>query len=107
MADDHAARQWADSIDIEERDLPELSAGQTGVVYFTPGADGATFAAVRMTGLDPDLAATFDEWARQRAYIVASTGDLQIDGWFKRSTDESWQITARAVDLPDMSFLDE
>lgn len=59
MADDHVARQSADSIDIEERDLPELSAGQAGVVYFTPGADGATFAAVLMTGLDPALAATF------------------------------------------------
>lgn len=107
MADDHAARQWADSIDIEERDLPELSAGQGGVVYFTPGDDGGTFAAVRRVGLDPDLVSTFDEWARQRAFIIASTGDLQIDGWFKRSIDESWQITARAVDLPDMSFLEE
>ena len=95
-----APRHWADSIDIEERDLPELTAVQAGVVYFTPGAAGETFAAVRKTGLDPDLVATFAEWARQRAYIIASTGDLRIDGWFKRSTDDSWQITACAVDLP-------
>lgn len=105
MSVNQRAREWADSIVIQERDLPELSADHVGVVYYTPGDDGAAFDAVRFAGLSLDRAATFDAWARYRAYTVASTGDLQIDGWCKPSTDESWQITARAVDLPEMRFL--
>lgn len=106
MSADQLARQWADSIVIQERDLPELSEDHAGVVYYERDFEGATFAAVRFAGLSQDRAATFDAWARHRAYVVASTGDLEIDGWLKPSTDERWQLTARAEDLPDMRFLE-
>lgn len=106
MSRDQLARAWADSIVIEERGrLPEHSADQAGIVYYARGDDGSTFTAVRFAGLTQDRAATFDAWARHRAYTVASTGDLQIDGWAKPSMDERWQITAHALDLPDMRFL--
>lgn len=105
MSADHLARQWAESMVIEERHLPELSADHAGVVYYAPDDEGATFAALRSAGLSQDRAATFDAWARHRAYVVASTGDLQIDGWCRPTTGGRWQITARTADLPDMRFL--
>ena len=105
MGANQLARQWADSIVIHEQDLPKVAENYAGVVYYAPDVEHATFAAVRFAGLSPDRAATFDAWARHRAYVVASTGDLQIDGWLKPSAGERWQITARAEDLPDMRFL--
>lgn len=107
IPDDPDARAFANSIEIEEVDLPGLEPEQAGIVYYTPEDEGWTFAAVRQSGIDADLASTFDAWARERAYIIYSTGDLSVDGWFKRKSDESWQITARLVPTPDMSFLDE
>ena len=99
LMDHDTARQIADSIDIHERELPELNENQSGQVVAQPAGDGAWgVVVVRRQGLSIDERVTFEEWARQRVYMLALTDDPHGDGWFRRKSDAGWQITARAVE---------
>lgn len=107
VMDEACAREFADSIEVEEMELPALSPEQVGQALCWEQSDGYLFRAVVKSGLTAELAQAFDGWARQRAFMIAFTGGLDADGWFKRSSDGGWQMTARAVDLPNMDFLSE
>ena len=102
------AQRIADSIEI--REWPPLAdvldESQEGQVTCHPIDDGWQFSAIHKPGLPEWRVKGFEEWARKRAYFLALTGDPQIDGWFRRKSDDGWQMTARLVQMPDDPFED-
>jgi hypothetical protein len=90
------AEAFARSIRIDEvrfgRRLARPEAGQ--VLCWRSVAGTWNFAAARRAGLPDWARAEFDEWARQRAYLLALTLDPDVDGWLPREEDAAgWQLT--------------
>lgn len=98
------AQHFAASINIEDEDLPELESTQHGRVICRRTDSGQwEFWALRKAGLSAEDAQGFDEWARQRAYMLSLTGDVEADGWFWHEEAQAWAITARVqYDMPGL-----
>jgi hypothetical protein len=94
--DDLAAREYADSIPVQDG-APEDFAPQQGghVIVRTRGSGDWDVTITRRPGLNEDDQESLDAWARDRVYRLIMTGTPELDGWFKRPGDDGWQITAR------------
>lgn len=105
MNDDERLRADIAALPIIEFAGAPLDDGQGGQVVIRPMPDGSWDVTImRKPGLDAEAAARFDGWARERVFMALSVGP-EIDGWFRRQSDEGWQITARSVDGPLDPFL--
>lgn len=91
--DEATAQRIANDVTVNERAATELDDVPAGQVLCQHEAGGWSFYAWRRSDLTPEQAASFDRWARQRAFILFLTRDLDVDGWFTRTSDERWQIT--------------
>ena len=100
VMDKDEARAVANAIVIEvEPELADhLDGEQLGQVACWPRPYGFKFTAVAKPGLSDGQAAAFDEWVRERAFHLAQRGDPEhVDGWYRRTSDDGWQITCRLV----------
>ena len=82
------AQRLANEVTVIEPPVTELDDVPAGQVLCQYDAGGWSFYAWRRSDLTPEQAARFDQWARQRAYILFLTRDLAVDGWSKRTSDE-------------------
>ena len=107
MALTHAeARRLADALVFEKlADPGQLEETQAGHLGCWLTDRGWRFAALINPEVPAGWRTQFEEWARQRIYMVLLTDDPKTDGWFKRRSDDGWQITARRVDMPADPFV--
>lgn len=91
--DSHEARRVAASVEIEVEDLDDmLEIDGTGLVVAWPAGPRWSISVTRRSGLSPAAVSHFDQWARQRVFMLLTVGP-ERDGWRLRDSDAGWHIT--------------
>ena len=99
MVDDAEARAFADSIGFDEWPTTRFEKTLAGQVIGWHRGDRWLIRAIVRNDLPTEARATFADWARQHVYMAVHTNNPAADGWFRRRSDDGWQITARTAEL--------
>lgn len=103
--DDARLRAAIEAVPIIDFSGAPLDDGQGGQVVIQPLPNGSWDVVImRKPGQTAEAAAVFDAWARERVFMALTVGP-EVDGWFRRQSDNGWQITARSVEMPADPFL--
>ena len=87
----------AQSLPIEEQELPGLDEHQAAQLAAWPQRDGSwRVAAVQKPGLPEWAQQQVREFVTVRVFGLLASGP-EADGWFKRASDDGWQLTMRFV----------
>lgn len=104
--DEQTARQVASGAPILETSpeaLTRFAPDHVGQVLAIPRDEGWQLMGVVRSDVSSAERETFEQWARERFYVVAVSGSFGGDGWLDRG-DGGWQLTARAVEMPPDPF---
>ncbi|GAA0980404.1 hypothetical protein ENKNEFLB_02038 [Nocardioides aquaticus] len=104
--DEQTARQVASGAPILETSpeaLTRFAPDHVGQVLALPRDEGWQLMGVVRSDVSRTERETFEQWARERFYVVAVSGSFGDDGWLDRG-DGGWQLTARAVEMPPDPF---
>jgi hypothetical protein len=99
VLDDAGARAFADSIGFDEWPASRFEKTLAGQVTCWRRGDRWLIRAIVRDDLPSEARATFEDWARHHVYVVVHTNNPAADGWFRRRSDDGWQVTARAGEM--------